>query len=234
METRYGFTTILWDVDNTLLDFHYSQRHSLEKCFRDFNLAFSEEILERYDRINNSYWRRLELGEITKPQLLRGRFVTLFEEFRIDAVDLEAFLADYQEGLGTIYACLDDSLEICGSLLGKVKQYVVTNGVSHTQRNKLRLSGLADFMEELFISEEIGVPKPQKGFFDYCLSHIEERDRKRILLVGDSVSSDIRGGVQAGIATCWYRRAGTENLSEYQPDYEIEDLHQIMEILQIR
>lgn len=226
------FTTILWDVDGTLLDFKYSQRHSLEKCFRDFGLEFREEILERYVSINDSYWSRLELGEITKPQLLIGRFAALFEEFHIAGIDIEKFNTFYQEGLGSIYACQDDSLRVCGSLRGRVKQYVVTNGVAYTQRKKLCLSGLAEFMEEIFISEEIGFPKPQKGFFDYCLAQIEEKDKRRILLVGDSVSSDIKGGIQAGIATCWYRRAGTENLSEYRPDYEIERLEEVIQLLQ--
>ena len=108
-----------------------------------------------------------------------------------------------------------------------VKQYVVTNGVTSTQLNKLRLSGFYDIMEELFISEQIGSPKPHKEYFDYCLSHIEEKDRSKILLVGDSLSSDIKGGVLAGIPTCWYRAEGTENFTEYKPDYEICDLHEI-------
>lgn len=224
------FTTVLWDVDGTLLDFKYSQRHSLEKCFRDFGLEFREEILERYDSINSSYWKKLELGEITKPQLLKGRFLALFEEFQITGIDLEKFMSVYQEGLGSFYACQDDALRVCESLRGRVKQYVVTNGLACTQRKKLCLSGLAEYMEEMFISEEIGFPKPQRGFFDYCLAHIEEKDKSRILLVGDSVSSDIKGGVQAGLATCWYHRAGEVNFSEYHPEYEIERLEELIQL----
>ena len=108
---------------------------------------------------------------------------------------------------------------------------MVTNGVTITQESKLKLSGLAYVMEELFISEKIGAPKPQKEFFDYCLEHIAEKDKKRILLIGDSLSSDIKGGVLAGIPTCWYRPEGTVNDTEYKPDYEISDLHQIFDIL---
>lgn len=214
--------------------------------------------MARYSQINDAYWRRLELGEVTKAQLLPGRFITLFDEYGIayDAcaeahvgagdmgrISVKAFLREYQEALGSVFSYLDDSLTVCRTLRerAKVKQYVVTNGVSQTQRNKLKLSGFDEIMEDFFISEEIGAPKPQKQFFDYCLSHVEERDRSRILLVGDSLTSDIKGGVQAGIATCWYRREGNlegnlqgkRNDTPCQADYEISDLHKLYDVLEV-
>lgn len=225
------FTTILWDVDGTLLDFLYAQRISITKCFQAIGREITEEMLERYTQINDMYWKRLELGEVTKEELLRGRFLTLLEEYDIKDVDADFLSQEYQNNLGNVYCLIDDSLEICKSLKAKVKQYVVTNGVTKTQVSKLKLSGLYDVMEDLFISESIGTPKPQKGFFDYCLNHIEEKDKKKILLVGDSLTSDIKGGVQAGIATCWYRPEGTQNDSPYKPDYEISNLHQIVELV---
>lgn len=225
------FTTILWDVDGTLLDFLYAQRHAMRKCFETIGKEITEEILERYTQINDRYWKRLELGEVTKEELFVGRFQTLFEECGMQDADAQAMAEEYQKNLGQIYCLMDDSLEICKKLKGRVKQYVVTNGVTKTQLSKLKLSGLYDVMDGLFISESIGAPKPQKGFFDYCLEHIEENDKRRILLVGDSLSSDIKGGVQAGIPTCWYRPEGTENLSPWKPDYEISDLHLIGEVL---
>ena len=225
------FTTILWDVDGTLLDFEYSQRASLAKCFQIIGREITEEIQDLYDKINDSYWKRLELGEITKAQLLNGRFVTLFEKLAITDVDVEAFRLEYQDGLSNIFAYTDDSLNICKALQGNIKQYVVTNGVTSIQMRKLALSGLIDVMDGLFISEQIGMPKPHKEFFDYCLDHIEERDKSRILLIGDSLTSDIKGGVGAGIPTCWYRKEGTINSSGLCPDYEISDLHQVFDIL---
>lgn len=226
------FTTLLWDVDGTLLDFIYSQRYALTKCFQTIGREINEEILNRYSAINDSFWKRLELGEITKAQLLTGRFTQLFEEYRIENVDVEAFRQEYQEALGSVFSYIDDSLTICKALQGKVMQYVVTNGVTSTQVNKLKLSGFFDIMEELFISEQIGAPKPHKEYFDYCLAHIEEQDKSKILLVGDSLTSDIKGGVLAGIPTCWYRPEGTVNPTGYEPDYEISNLHQIFDILQ--
>lgn len=227
-------TTILWDVDGTLLDFHYSQRYALTKCFQTAGFTITEEILERYSEINDSYWKRLELGEITKAQLLTGRFTSLFEEYGMKGVDVEAFQTEYQEALGSVFSYIDDSLNICRELKGKVKQYVITNGVTSTQRNKLALSGLADCMEELFISEEIGTPKPGSAFFEAVLAKLEEKDKDKILVVGDSLSSDIKGGVLAGLKTCWYRKDGTVNNSGYQPDMEISDLHQLADVLGLK
>ncbi|MDE6641940.1 MAG: YjjG family noncanonical pyrimidine nucleotidase [Acetatifactor sp.] len=225
------FTTILWDVDGTLLDFLYSQKYAITKCFRSIGREITEEQIQRYSKINDGYWKRLELGEVTKEQLFTGRFVELFHEYRIENIDVEAFAQEYQEALGSVFSYLDDSLEVCRTLQGRVRQYVVTNGATATQRGRLELSGLAAVMDDLFISEEVGVPKPYRAFFDYVMAHIEEKDKSRILIVGDSISSDIKGGIQAGIATCWYRPEGTAKDSVYRPDYEISDLHALFDIL---
>ena len=110
---------------------------------------------------------------------------------------------------------------------------MITNGVTATQMNKLKLSGLAEAMDGIFISEQIGTPKPAKEFFDYCLKHIEEKDKSKLLIVGDSLSSDIKGGVLSGIPTCWYRPEGAINDTPYHPDYEISDLHMLYDILEV-
>lgn len=227
------FTTILWDVDGTLLDFLYSQKYAITKCFRTAGRDITEEQIKRYSQINDDYWRRLELGEITKDQLLMGRFATLFEEYKIKDIDLAVFAKEYQEALGSVFSFIDDSLTICKALQEKVRQYVITNGVTATQMNKLKLSGLAEAMDGIFISEQIGTPKPAKEFFDYCLKHIEEKDKSKLLIVGDSLSSDIKGGVLSGIPTCWYRPEGAINDTPYHPDYEISDLQMLYDILEV-
>ncbi len=225
------FTTILWDVDGTLLDFLYSQRYAIGKCFRSIGREITEEERQLYKEINDSYWKRLELGEITKEQLGMGRFETFLKKCGVEGVDVAAFRREYEEALGSVFSYLDDSLTVCRGLRGKVAQYVITNGFPQVQYNKLKLSGFADVMDGIFISEEIGVSKPQAGFFEYCLERIAERDKSKMLIVGDSLSSDIKGGVMAGIPTCWYRPEGTVNTSGYRPDYEISDLHMVEEIL---
>lgn len=235
------FTTILWDVDGTLLDFNYSQAYAMKKCFRTLGKPITEEMIERYSEINDSYWKRLERGEISRQELYTGRFIQFFKEYGIQGVDAEAFWQEYHESLGSVYAFQDDALTIVMALHGHVKQYVVTNGENQIQRRKLKLSGLLEVMDGVFISQEVGADKPSQEFFSKVLAQVEEQDRGRILIVGDSLSSDIQGGVKAGIVTCWYHAEG-ENSSwdapkdipaHFKPDYEIQDLHQIYQVLQI-
>lgn len=231
--TKQKFTTLLWDVDGTLLDFDYSMRYSLKKCFRTIGKPITEEMINRYSQINDSYWKKLERGEITKKELLSARFHDFFEEYGLKGINEEAFRKEYQLGLGNTYAFLDDALTIVKSLQGHYRQYVVTNGVSVTQESKLKLSGLMEVMDGVFISETIGAAKPSPAFFDYCLDHLEEKDKSRILIVGDSMTSDILGGMQAGIKTCWYNPREESHSFSYHADYEISVLQQIYEVLGI-
>ena len=237
------FEAVLWDVDGTLLDFLYAQRKAITKCLEGIGREATEEMVQCYSAINDSYWKRFELGEVTKEQLLTGRFVSLFEAYQITDADVYAFQNAYEENLGMVYRYLDDSYTLCRSLRGKVKQYVITNGVTSVQESKLRLSGLTELMDDIFISEQVGTPKPQKEFFDYCLDAMAKDgkivDKDRLLIVGDSLTSDIKGGVMSGIPTCWYRpddifekdETARENYGKYRPDYEISHLNQIYEIL---
>ena len=227
------FTTILWDVDGTLLDFSYSQNYAIRKCFQTIGEPITEEIIDRYSRINDSFWKRLEKKEITREELLPGRFLQLFKEYHIEGVDIKAFMKEYQESLGNVYSFQDDALTILTALHGHIKQYVVTNGVTATQERKLRLSGIFNLMDGVFISEQLGADKPGEVFFQKALEQVCEPDRNKILIVGDSLSSDILGGARAGIVTCWYNPKGQENTMDITPDYEIQDLHQIYEVLEI-
>lgn len=232
-ENNRSITTLLWDVDGTLLDFEYSMRGALRKCFRTVGVPVTEEMIRRYSQINDGYWRRLERGEITKAELLTGRFLDFFAEYGLTELDVEAFREEFQIGLGYIYAFRDDALTLVKSLQGHYKQYVVTNGVTATQKSKLSLSGLAEVMDGVFISEDIGYAKPSSIFFDYCLAHVEEKDRERILIIGDSMTSDILGGIRAGIRTCWYNPKEQPGSGDYRADYEISVLQQIYEVLGI-
>lgn len=225
------FSTILWDVDNTLLDFQYSQKYALNCAFSKFGLSIDDSIHEMYDQINQMFWKRFELGEVTKSELLRGRFQVLFQQLDIDFVSIEEFLSEYEGELGNVISYLDNSLELCKKLKGKVKQYVITNGVTSTQTNKLKISGLIDCMEDIFISEQVGIQKPYREFFDYCLQRIDEKDFSKILVVGDSISSDIKGAVQAGLTSCWYNPKAEENKSIYIPNYEIRNLWDVLNVV---
>ena len=226
-----GITTIFWDMDNTLLDFEYSMRKALQVCFETFGERLTEEMLAGYERINSTWWKRLELGQVTKKQLLNGRFVDFFAAYGLEHMDPEAFRKQFQIELGRHYSYIDHSLEVCRSLHGKVKQYVVTNGVLETQTSKIKLAGFWDLMDDIFISEVAGYEKPRKEFFQYCMERIEETDPDKILIVGDSLSSDIKGGNNAGIRTCWFNPTGKKCTEELRIDYEIISLQQIYEVI---
>lgn len=218
-------STILWDVDGTLLDFIAAEKAAIKTLFGEFNLGqCSDEMIKRYSEINKTYWQRLERGEITKQEVLVGRFKEFFKSEGIDISVVEEFNSLYQLRLGDTIIYHDDSLEIIKSLQGRVRQYVVSNGTVEAQSKKLRLSGLGELVDGIFLSEHIGVEKPNIEFFDKVLEEIKPADRSSILIVGDSLTSDIQGGNNAGIVTCWYNPLGDKAPDKYRIDYEISDL----------
>lgn len=224
--------TILWDVDATLLDFHAAEKAAILKLFRQFHLGeCTEEMLQRYANINRGYWERLERGELTRDQVLVGRFQEFFEKEELDVSAAPAFNEAYQSSLGDTIVYRDDSYHIIKSLRGKVKQYVVSNGTIVAQEKKLRLSGLGELMDGVFLSEELGVEKPNKAFFDKVFKEIGDMDRDTVLIVGDSLTSDIRGGNNAGIRTCWYNPGNAALIEGVHVDYEITDLHEVYDLL---
>ena len=226
-------STILWDVDGTLLDFIAAEKAAIKTLFGEFNLGqCSDEMIKRYSEINKTYWQRLERGEITKQEVLVGRFKEFFKSEGIDISVVEEFNSLYQLSLGDTIVYHDDSLEIIKSLQGRVRQYIVSNGTVEAQSKKLRLSGLGELVDGIFLSEHIGVEKPNIEFFDKVLEEIKPADRSSILIVGDSLTSDIQGGNNAGIVTCWYNPLGDKAPDKYRIDYEISDLHQIYEIIE--
>lgn len=165
------YTTILWDLDQTLLNFDLSMEHALRAVFDRYGLPIDEEIAARYDVINRSYWLRLESGELTKEQVTVGRFRTLFEELGIIHVAPEQVNADYQRELGNVFFYMEDAEELVTQLKEKgYRQYVVTNGVNSTQASKMKLSGLDKIMDGVFVSELMGYPKPRKEYFDACFA----------------------------------------------------------------
>lgn len=226
------FTTILWDVDGTLLDFLSAEKAAIKTLFREFHFGeCTDEMISRYSAINKKYWERLERGEITKPEVLLGRFREFFEAEGIDSSIASEFNEKYQLSLGDTITYCDDSIHIIKDLQGKVKQYVVSNGTVKAQSKKLRLSGIGELMDGIFLSEQLGAEKPNILFFDQVFASIGSVDKAQVIIVGDSLTSDIQGGKNAGIATCWYNPKKAVAAAEFKADYEIEDLHEIYELL---
>ena len=228
-----NFTTILWDVDGTLLDFRAAEKAAVQALFREFSLGeCTDEMVRRYSQINEVFWQRLERNELTKPQILVGRFEQFFSEIGIPASLAPAFNDRYQLALGDTIVFRDDSISIVRSLQGKVKQYAVTNGTVTAQNKKLTVSGLKDLLDGAFLSEGVGAEKPNMAFFDAVFDVIRPTDLSKILIIGDSLTSDIRGGNNAGIRTCWYNPDRLPARPGYNIDYIISDLREVPEIIQ--
>ncbi len=188
------YTTVFWDLDQTLLDFDRSMEYALQAVFAQYGLKINEEMTARYSVINRSYWLRLESGELSKEQVTVGRFRTFFEELGITHVSPEELNVDYQRELGSVFFFMEGAKELVALLKERgYRQYVVTNGVNATQANKMRLSGLDRIMDGVFVSELMGYPKPRKEFFDGCFAALSDVDRNKCILVGDSLTSDMRG-----------------------------------------
>lgn len=211
METNKRYDVILWDVDGTLLDFLKSEHFALTDTLNKFGLPATDEIVKVYSKINEKCWKKLERGEVSKSWVLVHRFEELFEYLHVTDVDVKAFQQHYQYMLGSVFYFQDNSKELLEKLKGDFKQYIVTNGVEDTQRRKLKLSGITDLVDDIFISECIGYEKPNPLFFEGCMERIEKElgripEKDRILIVGDSLTSDMKGGNQFGIHCCYYKR----------------------------
>lgn len=223
---------ILWDVDSTLLDFLAAERAAIRACFAKHKLGeCTDDMLEQYSQINMRYWEALEKGEMTKPQILVGRFREFFELNGIDINKAEEFNADYQISLGDTIVFRDNAYDLVKSLKGKFIQCVVTNGTKIAQDKKLKMSGLGELMNHIFISEVIGTEKPGKEFFDAVFAEIGNYSHDEVIIIGDSLTSDIRGGNNAGILTCWYNPFGKANDKDVTVDYEIKNLGEVPAIL---
>ena len=224
------FQTILLDADGTLLDFSKTEQNAMEQCFSEYQIPLTGKMREAYHQINRALWNKFEKGEIDKKAVVYTRFVQLFRQFDIPLDGIE-FENRYQYLLGQGHFLIPGALELCRSLAENYELYIVSNGVSSTQHRRLEASGLKKYMKDVFVSEDAGYQKPQKEFFDYVSKRIPCFLPSRSIIVGDSLSSDIQGGKNAGIPTCWYNPEGMSVKAELQPDFEIRFLHELHGIL---
>jgi len=223
---------LLWDVDGTLLDFLAAEKAAMKKCFEVCGIGeCTDEMIARYSKINRKYWEMLERGEITKPQVLVGRFEEFFKNEGIITDCASEFNKEYQVRLGDTICFCDDGYELVKSLKGQVKQYAVTNGTKVAQDKKLTKSGLIDLFDDVFISEVVGVEKPGVGFFEKVWEKIGTYEADEVMIIGDSLTSDMQGGNNAGILCCWYNPKGAVNDKGVKIDYEIDNLQKIKNII---
>ena len=224
---------LLWDVDGTLLDFKAAEKTALGAAFRRFGLGTLDEArLARYSALNDRWWKALERGEVTKSRLLVGRFKEFFAaEGLAFTGDYAAFNDYYQIMLGETVVFRDEGYRLVSDLKGKVLQYAVTNGTLAAQARKLKNSGLEDLLDGAFISEKLGAEKPDPAFFDGVFSVLPPCRKDEVLIVGDSLTSDMKGGARAGIRFCWYDPAWRAVPVGLNIGFHIRDLNEVRGIL---
>ena len=223
---------VLWDIDGTLLDFERAEEAGIRGCFKKYNLGeCTDEMLEEYKVINRGYWQAMERGEIEKTVLLVKRFEDFLNAYKLDFSVAAGMNELYQILLGETVVFTPHAWETIQELKGTVLQCAVTNGTKVAQDGKLKNSKLDKEFDYIFISEVVGIEKPNVGFFEEVFRVIGQYAPEEVLIVGDSLTSDIQGGVNAGIKTCWFNPKGVENTSALKPDYEIKDVSEVLEIV---
>lgn len=222
---------LLLDLDDTILDFHKAERIAIAKTIRDFGVEPTEEVLSRYHNINKWHWEQLELGTMTRKEVLEGRFDMLFRELGV-TVDAVSVAHSYEKNLAIGHYFLPGAEETVDALHKKYRLFLTSNGTASVQKGRMTSANLYRFFEKVFVSQEVGHNKPAKAYFDAVFAQIPGFDPAKALIVGDSLSSDIRGGINAGIKTCWVNPAHLTAKADTIPDYEIEALNQLPALLE--
>ena len=218
------------DLDDTILDFHKAERIALSKTIRDFGVEPTDEILELYHRLNKWHWEQLELGKMTRAEVLVNRFGVLFEQLG-RTVDAAACAKVYEKNLSVGHYFLPGAEEAVDRLSKKYRLFLASNGTASVQKGRMTSANLYRFFERVFVSQEIGHNKPSREYFSACFAEIPGFDITKAMMVGDSLSSDIKGGINAGLKTVWVNPRH-EDCGSIQPDHEIEALSQLEGLLE--
>ena len=224
------FEFLFIDLDDTILDFQKAEHIALKKTLQEFGVEPTEATCSRYSQINREHWEALERKELTREQVLVGRFATLFREVGVEA-DAEKCARCYEGNLSIGHYFLPGARETVESLAKKYKLYLASNGTKKVQTTRLESAAIGAFFQDIFISQDMGADKPALAYFERCFARIPGFDPQKAMIVGDSLSSDIQGGINAGIATCWVNPTH-KIASNVKPDYEIESLSQLETLLE--
>lgn len=221
------YTTLLFDADETLLDFPASEKAALKGVFEAFGIQYSEELRSTFSKINSALWKQLEKGLITRDVIRIRRFEQFCEATCVSA-EPKDMSELYVKLLGQSCFVYEGAKELCKKLSEKYELYIVTNGIGTVQQSRLAKSGLLPYFKDVFVSEKIGSQKPEKKFFDFVFENISEKDKSKVVIVGDSMSSDILGGINAGIDTCFFNPLGREEV--YSPTYAVKSFKELENI----
>lgn len=218
------------DLDDTILDFHKAEKIAISKTFQAFGIEPTEEVLTRYSQINKSCWHKLELGEWDREQVLVRRFELLFAEYGITRDGTRVARA-YEKNLSIGHWFLPGAEEAVDSLSQNYRLFLASNGTASVQQGRMTSANLYRFFEKVFVSQELGANKPAPEFFQRAVAQIPGYDPAKAMMVGDSLTSDILGGINAGMKTCWINLKHLPADPNIRADYEIESLSQLEELL---
>ena len=219
------------DLDDTLFDFHKAEAIALSEMLSHFGVTITKELSERYSVINKSQWELLEKKEKTREEVLLDRFSIFFSEIGVN-IDSRSAREIYEYRLGSGHFFIDGAEALLESLYGKYDLYLASNGTEAVQVRRIASSGIEKYFKGIFISQKIGFDKPSKEYFDACFSEIAHFSTEETIIIGDSLSSDILGGKNAGIKTCLFNPAGKENKTDIIPDFEVRTLAEIPALLE--
>ena len=221
---------VLLDIDNTLIDFNECARHSIIEIFNNFNLPYCDKVFETFTNENIKIWKRLENGEITKSYLRANRWNIILEKLNIvaDGPEIEEL---FEKGIANSAYEVQGAKELLGYLYKKHQLCVVSNGFRAVQENRLNISGFTKYFEKMFFSEDIGINKPQKEFFDYCFNSLDNPEKEDVILIGDSISADIIGGINYNIKTIWFNKKNENCPDNVKPTYIVRALAEIKDII---
>lgn len=224
------FPFLLFDADDTLFDFDRSDRCAFAAACESCSLTYSEELRQRYRVHSNACWAMFDRGEASKDFICLERFRRFFGELGIDADPAETNQV-YLSALASCSFPTPHSVEVCRTLSKRHRLFLITNAVAAVQRGRLARAEIRPYLEAAFISEEAGAQKPMAAFFDYVFTRIDGITRDNCLVIGDSLTSDIQGANNYGLACCWYNPRQTNNAQDLRVDYEIRDLRELYDIV---
>lgn len=221
---------LLFDIDNTLMDFTAGEKTALFQSMEEMGVPITEADYQQYLEINRAAWARFEAGELDSKAVQRVRFEDYAIHLGVPAEQGTALNARYVENLGQQAILLPGAMEMLETLSKRYKLAVATNGLTLVQRARLQKSGFLPLLGRVFISQEMGVQKPDKAYYDYIFNAFGDADRAKYLMIGDSLSADIAGGVNAGIDTCWYRPASAGE-PHIRPTYTVDGFDALLRLL---
>lgn len=225
------YKVLLFDADETLFDFERSERESLKNTVLEYQIAYDEAYhLIEYQKINDAIWADLENGLITLEKLKVERFTRFLKVIDVKA-DAFEFAANYMKHLSNSSFLLDSAKELIESLYPNYQLAIITNGITSIQKKRVCQSEIAKYFDAILISEEVGYQKPQTEIYEAALRELGHNNKEDVLMIGDNLSSDIRGGVNYGIDTCWINCKNIENHTMIQPTFSISNIAELCEIL---